>query len=272
MKHLVIAGAVVALMAGCASAPKADAPLASPTPSVSKDQTMPAQGKLDSPLTIDIPSWFIKAPPTTDDFVYVTGTGYSSDLAMSREKALLDAQMKLADKINGEINALIKQQKNDNAGNVYNDKTSLTIKKVIARTSITGYHLEDSRIVAENRNYRTFVLLRYPMGDANRLLKDKLQRESQNNDSDEANQRDLDNEIEQSKPAKKVSKVAPASPDVVVTPIAPAGPVSAAPVNSVPVAGGGSINLMQVDNAEYKAKREAALQKPGAVVGQVTLQ
>jgi hypothetical protein len=28
---------------------------------------------------------------------------------------------------------------------------------------------------------------------------------------------------------------------------------------------------MDVNNAEYKARREAALQKPGAVVGQMTI-
>jgi len=32
------------------------------------------------------------------------------------------------------------------------------------------------------------------------------------------------------------------------------------------------IKLLDVDNADYKAKRDAALQKPGAVIGQTTLQ
>jgi len=32
-----------------------------------------------------------------------------------------------------------------------------------------------------------------------------------------------------------------------------------------------SINLLPVDNEEYKQRRDAALQKPGAVIGQTTL-
>jgi hypothetical protein len=32
-----------------------------------------------------------------------------------------------------------------------------------------------------------------------------------------------------------------------------------------------TLNLMPVENAEYKARREEALKKPGAVVGQVTI-
>ena len=32
-----------------------------------------------------------------------------------------------------------------------------------------------------------------------------------------------------------------------------------------------SLNLLPVDNEEYKARRDAALQKPGAVIGQITI-
>ena len=32
------------------------------------------------------------------------------------------------------------------------------------------------------------------------------------------------------------------------------------------------LKLLDVDNAEYKAKRDVALQKPGAVIGQTTIQ
>jgi hypothetical protein len=46
------------------------------------------------------------------------------------------------------------------------------------------------------------------------------------------------------------------------------------PSNSVAVVtpeGTSTLNLMPVDNAEYKAKRAEALQKPGAVVGQTSV-
>jgi len=37
------------------------------------------------------------------------------------------------------------------------------------------------------------------------------------------------------------------------------------------VSGVTTINLLPVDNEEYKARRDAALQQPGAVIGQTTL-
>jgi hypothetical protein len=174
MKHLILVGALVSLVAGCSST----------GPVAGKDQTIQTAGS----VAINMPAWYVKPPAPTDDTMWFVGTATSSDLAMSREKALLDAQLKMADTLNGVANALIKQQKNDNAGSVVNDKTSVTVKKVIANTSLTGYTIEDTKILPENRNYRTFILLRYPLGDTNRLLKEKLQRENQNTTSDESNQ------------------------------------------------------------------------------------
>lgn len=206
MKRLLYAGIMLAVLAGCSTTSKVAQPLPSPTPAVTKDQTVAAQGRVESPLTIDLPSWYVKAPAPTEDFIFVAGTGVSNDLSMSHQKALMDAQLKLADKINGEMNALVKQQKNDSAGTVNADKTSITTKKVIARTSLTGYYIEDSRIQPENRGYRTFILVRYPLGDANRMLKDKLMRENQDHDTN-ASQEELDREINRGK--QPVSQVSP---------------------------------------------------------------
>jgi hypothetical protein len=238
MKHLVIASALVALLTGCgATNPlKKAEPEPSVTPSVKEAQTVAAPGKVDSPMTIDIPPWYVKAPAPTDEYFFVTGTGVSTDLSMSRSKAMLDAQVQLADKLNGMIDAVIRQSKKDSAGTVTNDFTSSAVRKRIIETSITGHTLEDSKIQAENRGYRTFVLVRYPIGDANRLMKEKLQRETQRRDNDES----VDKELGQT----------------TATPVT----VSKAP-----------IQLLDVDNAEYKKRRDETLQKPGAVLGQATL-
>jgi hypothetical protein len=255
MKRLVIVSALLMSLVGCSSTKsnRAEAPIPSPTPAVVKDQTVAAQGRVENAQSIDVPAWYIKAPASTEDYVYVTGTAVSSDLSMSRQKALLDGQVQLADKLNGVVNALIKQNRKDDSGSMDTDRTQLTVKKLIIDTAITGYHLEDTKIMAENRGYRTFVLIRYPLGDANRLLKDKLRKERQDReDARENGQNELEREIEARKPT--VSSVP-----------APA-PAKSQPVNT------SEIKLMDVDNAEYKARRDAALQKPNAVIGHVTVQ
>jgi len=236
MKRLIIASAVLTVLVGCSTtAPQVAKEVPSPTPAVTKDQPIAAAGKVESPMTIDLPNWYIKPPASTEEYIYFAGTGYSSDLSMSREKALLDSQMKLADTLNGAMNAMIKQQKSDSTGSVISDKTSITIKKVIANTVMTGYMIEDSKILSENRNYRTFILVRYPIGDANRLLKAQIQqKQSMNTSTDDSLQKELDKEVE-SKSEKQVSSVA-------------------------------RVDLVASDNPEYVQRRAEALQKPGAVV------
>lgn len=242
MKRLLISTTLVAILAGCgATNPiKQSAPEPSVTPPVKESQTVAAPGKVDSPMTIDIPPWYIKAPAPTDEYFFVTGTGVSTDLSMSRTKAMLDAQTQLADKLNGMIDAVVRQSKKDSAGTVTSDYTSSAIKKRIIETSITGHTLEDSKVQAENRGYRTFVLVRYPIGDANRLMKEKLQRETQRQDNDES----VDKELGQATPAP-----------VATTKVVP-----------------GQLKLLDVDNEEYKKRREETLKKPNAVVGQITYQ
>lgn len=241
MKRLIIASAVLTVLVGCSTtAPQVAKEIPSPTPAVTKDQPIAAAGKVESPMTIDLPNWYIKPPSSTEEYIFFAGTGYSSDLAMSREKALLDSQMKLADTLNGAMNAMIKQQKSDSTGSVVSDKTSITVKKVIANTVMTGYMIEDTKILSENRNYRTFILVRYPIGDANRLLKAQLQqKQSMSSSSDDSLQKELDTEVE-ARSDKKVSGVT-------------------------------HVDLIASDNPEYVQRRAEALAKPGAVVMHETL-
>jgi hypothetical protein len=313
MKRLIAATSVAVVLTGCGTfgaKSNAQAPIPSPTPAVTKDQTVAAQGKVDAPSTIDIPAWYIKAPASTEDYVYISGTGYSSDLSMSQSKAVLDAQVKLADKINGTVNALMKQYKTDNGGAMGTDKTSLTVKKLIVDTAVTGYHLEDSRVVNENRAYRSFVLIRYPMGDANRLLKDKLQRENQNGTSVDAALDELEQEINarkkpQARPktnAEPQVKAGPNSnstsnvqavPDTngavesrSLTPAPAEDKQSRAPVRDIQLAQAdfktpltlGEIqaierenNLAEVSNMDLRRRRAEAMLKPGAYVQRFTL-
>jgi hypothetical protein len=235
---------ICALTAGCSSTSlrKAEeqATISSPTPAVTEDLTIAAEGRVPKAMTIDIPAWYIKAPASTDEYVFVTGTGISTNLSMSRSKAMMDAQAQLASKINGVIDGATRQSQKDEAGDVSEDYTSQVIRKRIVETSIAGHHLEDSRVVAENKSYRTFVLVRYPVGKANQFLKKKGSGSTQNIDSA------IDRELNP-------------------TPV----PAPASTVTPVPLS---ELKLLDVDNAEYRQRRAEALQKPGAVIGQTTVQ
>ena len=88
--------AAVALLAACSST--------KPTP-VAMQPVMQTQ-------EVQAPEWFNNPPASTKDVLYVTGTSNSVNYGSSRNKALLDAQVQLGDKLNGEMNALVQQYQN----------------------------------------------------------------------------------------------------------------------------------------------------------------
>jgi hypothetical protein len=198
MNKNILAVSIAAVLAGCAgtnTVRKPTDPIPSPTPPVKKEQVLAASGMVESPLTIRVPPWYVKLPPSTEEYIWVAGTAVSSSLSMSRNKAMLDAQVLLADKLNGLIDGVIRQSTRDNNGQMNQEYTSSVVRKKLIETSLTGHQLEDSTIQPENRGYRTFVLVRYPVGEANRLLKERLSRGFDSQTTDAAIDQELNNVV-----------------------------------------------------------------------------
>lgn len=246
--------AAVALLSACSST--------KPTPVVYQ----PVQQMQE----VNAPDWFNNPPASTKEVLYVTGTSNSVNYGSSRNKALLDAQVQLGDKLNGEMNALIQQYQND-AGDSYASSTTTNVKKLIAETDLTGFSVDKLATIKVGSEFQTFVLLRYPLGEANELMKRKLanQERKELNLKQRQGQIDLQRELDRkaNRQVEQESRVQQViAPDTVKrdTPPAVRGP------DTVPTSDG-ELKLMEVDNSEYKQRRADALQKPGAVVGNSTL-
>lgn len=205
---------------------------------------------------VQAPEWFNNPPTSTKDVLYVTGTSNSANYGSSRNKALLDAQVQLGDKLNGEMNALVQQYQNDSGDN-FASSTTTNVKKLIAETSLTGYSIDKLTTIKVGTEFQTFVLLRYPLGEANALMQRKLamQERKELTMKQRQGQIDLQRELDRktARQAEQESRVQQIiAPDTV-------------PTNN------GELKLMDVDNTEYKIRRADALQKPGAVVGNTTM-
>jgi hypothetical protein len=114
---------------------------------------------------------------------------------------------------------------------------------------ITGVETVEMKHVSEGNRIRTYVLVTLPIGDKNVLKSTKDAAERAPGAFKELD--DITNGG--NNPAPRTDK----KPDTVGV-INPDGTE-------------GSVNLVQVDNAEYRARRAEALKKPGAVIGQVTV-
>jgi hypothetical protein len=205
--------------------------------------------KQQSDAISQAPDWMTKLPKSANA-VYESATATSGDFAMADMKAKAIAYAKICTAAGGKVRSQTKVFTQDN-GTTTTEMSEMAIRSICPDIDITGVETVEMKHVADGNRIRTYVLVALPIGSANTM---KTAKETMRS-SKEAFQ-ELD-EITGNKPVT----------DTVV-------PQKGQEVSVVKPDGTSStLNLMPVENAEYKQKRAEALpiQKPGAVVGQVSI-
>lgn len=194
------------------------------------------QSSYQQAAIMQAPEWMSKLPKSANA-VYENGTATSGDFGMADMKAKTMAYSKICTSAGGTLRSQMKMYKAD-SGDTTMENTELTVRSMCPDVDITGVEVVEMKHVAEGNRIRTYVLVALPVGGSNVLktTKDMQKR------APEAF-KELDQTVERQR-----------------------APTVAEPQSKVE-----TINLLPVDNAEYKAKRDAALQKEGAVIGQATL-
>ena len=139
-----------------------------------KERKERAADQLEDTLD-DMPKWYKKVP-TSNHAVYAAGSSTSTDPQYAIEKAVLRAKITLADRLNGQLRQKMKSvmAENDEIG------TSVT-KNVIDGVEVSGYRLKEKELLVENGEVRAYVLLEFPIGGFNDVLKYKADQEAKLN-------------------------------------------------------------------------------------------
>jgi len=195
------------------------------------------------------PVWMSKLPKASG-YLFENGTATSSDFGFADIKAKAIAYAKICTAAGGKIRQQTKIFKSD-TGDTSVDHSELAIRSMCANIDITGVETVEMKHVSEGNRIRTYVLVTLPLGDKNVL---KSTKDAQARAPEAFKELD---EVTSDKKATEVTPV-PAQRGNEISVVQPNGSTSA-------------LNLMPVDNAEYKARREEALKKPGAVIGQVSV-
>jgi hypothetical protein len=169
--------------------------------------------------------------PKAPGYVFENGTATSSDFGFADIKAKTMAYSKICNSAGGTVRSQTKIYKADN-GDTGTEQSELAIRSMCADVDISGVETVEMKHVAEGNRIRTYVLVALSLaGNANKNTKRSAK-----------------------EAFKELDDMSREQKGVEVTPVRPT-----------------SLNLLPVDNAEYRARRDAALQKPGAVIGQVTI-
>jgi len=195
------------------------------------------------------PEWMSKLPKAPG-YIFENGTATSSDFGFADIKAKAIAYSKICTAAGGKIRQQTKIFKSD-SGDVGVDQSELAIRSMCADVDITGVETVEMKHVSEGNRIRSYVLVTLPLGDKNILKSTK------------------DAQARAPEAFKELDEVTGGKKPVEVTPVAPQRGQEISVVK--PDGSTGTLNLMPVDNAEYRARRAEAIQKPGAVVGQATI-
>ena len=128
----------------------------------------------------DLPSWFT-TPPTDENAVYAAGTATSSDLQFAQDKAVLAAKRSLADRINSKLSAKMKDFISESVASenapllTHSERVT---QNLITEVNLSGYAVKETKFIPSGPQYRVYVLLQYPLGNANRFLVEQVNKDT----------------------------------------------------------------------------------------------
>lgn len=127
-----------------------------------------------------LPDWYADLPK--DDLsLYGQGTATSGDLQFALDKAVLVAKAEIAsrlkDKLSSEMHDFISDT-GPSSSPVTGQRSERVIKDLVAQANIGGYHVAKTEIRAAGSGYRAFVLVQYPLGEANRMVVDQMKKDA----------------------------------------------------------------------------------------------
>jgi len=124
----------------------------------------------------DSPAWFVN-PPTDEFSIYSAGTATSADLQFAVDKAVLGAKRSLADRVNSKLSSKMKEFVSESGAGENTQvlaESERVTSNLITEVNLAGYNITDKKIAPAGTQYRVYVLLQYPLGNANRILVDQV--------------------------------------------------------------------------------------------------
>lgn len=194
--------------------------------------------------SVDVPDWYLTTEKEPNS-IYGVASEVSTDMQFAVDKAMLSAKRELASNFSSHIDSMMKDYSAQAGGSNAEvlQEINRTTKLVVNKVNLIGVNRTNFKIVKEDNQYRAYVKLKYAVDDSNRILLEEIKKN-----------RRLNHKLESSKAFKELERE-----------------VNGEGTEEKKVSSGETIQLLPVDNEEYKKRRDEALKKEGAVIGQITV-
>ncbi len=126
------------------------------------------------------PYWY-ENPPNDEFSIYAASTATSTDLQFAEDKAVLGAKRSLADRINSKLSSKMKEFLSESRAGENTQvmaESERVTSNLITEVNLSDYAITEKKFVPAGQQYRAYVLLQYPLGNANRILVDQVNKSS----------------------------------------------------------------------------------------------
>ena len=157
---------------------------------IRKDQIEKVEKKVEKTVS-SIPNWCLN-PPISDFAIAACGAGESANMNMARNRAVLDAKRQLADSIDSEISSRMEdflKSTGMGANEQVKQASEVVTKNTTIQAKLTGYKQTKSDAFSMGSKYQFYVLVEYPIGEANQALLNQIKQDevlSTQKDADKA--------------------------------------------------------------------------------------
>ena len=195
MMLVIVSAMTLLLLAGCSS-PKPGSPQAL---AVEKEAT---EKKIDKNLKA-MPEWYAKTP-LDNNILFASATETSRNMQMSMEKASIKARAELALTVGGRVSTMMKAYAEEagvsNDPDVNQIVSTVTSQEAI-NVNLSGVQRADAQINREGDSYRAYVLIRYPLGELNKIAVEQVRQSTVLNAKFRASKafEDLERKVEEAK-------------------------------------------------------------------------
>ena len=176
MKHSFLSLSIIVLsgmLSACATGPKPGSPEAAIK--IAQEVKEDKEEAVEQ-IVSDIPDWCLNIP-SSNSALYACGSGNSSNLNMSRTRANLDAKRQLADMIDSEISSRMKDflsSVGTGSNEQIKQQSEIITKNVTIEAKLAGYKQVQAEAQNIGSKYQIYVLLEYPIGQANQALVNQI--------------------------------------------------------------------------------------------------
>lgn len=227
------------------------------------------------------PEWFTSPPQIPNAIVVAVQGTKSTDRGRALEKAIHKGYAALSIKINSEVETLTKSFEYETADSSREEYERFT--RTVSKGTLEGVRRIKTEIVREGNQWYAMVLMVYPLPEDNplRKIREAAQAKQEANLRAQRAEQELDRQLkrkadQEAQNYKQLKEQVGPKPQVnpnVQIPLKeslspdeqPLKPLDKVSTNQ------GDIQLLDVDNEEYKQRREETLKKPNAVIGQTTV-